>query len=359
MTRPWQGVAVGVLAITLSEALAPSQASTGRVATISVLVTRQNERTPVTGLSQQDFEVWLDGQPVAVQSFSAAAGPLTGVVLLDCTWTMSVIMAPFTVKDDVRLEDVPLTVPVEGTRAPHRPLDLYLEPVRQGLLPHLRKGDQLRFASIGRQIRISPSFVGARRVLDAEARTILDVPDKDRYGPSPIWDGIDEAVAALESEPGQRAIILVTDGFSTGNRRGLADVARRAALSGAAIYVVHEPNLPRGPVGRFVDLTDNPWIFLFPLIGEGPAATLERLSNTTGGVYVTDPPRTPDNRASSMSAPDLARRFEMVLAQLHKSYRIDFEDPYAAGSPHRLEVRVKAPGLRTHAPVAWRSAKSP
>jgi hypothetical protein len=357
MMRHWPGVAVGILAITLTGASAPSQGTPGRATTISVLVTRQDGRTPVTGLSQQDFEVRVDDAPIRVHSVSAAAGPLTAVVLLDCTWTMSVIMAPFTVKEDFVLEDVPLAVPVEGTRGPSRPVDLYLEPMRQGLLPHLREDDRLRFASISRQVRMSPAFVRGRRVLDAEARQILSVPEKDRYGPSPVWDGIDEAVAALESQPGQRAIILVTDGFSTGNRRGLAEVARRAALSATAIYVVHEPNLPRGTFGRFMDRTDNPWIFMFPLIGQGPAATLERLSNTTGGVYAPDPPRSPGERASSTAA--LAKRFEMILGQLHQSYRVGFEDLHADDAPHRLEVRVKARGLRTHAPVAWRSAKSP
>jgi hypothetical protein len=356
MMRHWPGVAVGILAITLTGASAPSQGTPGRATTISVLATQAEDPTPVTGLRQQDFEVRVDGAPVAIQSLSASGGRLAAVVLLDCTWTMSVIMAPFIVREGVDPRDIPLTAPVEGTRPPHRPLDLFLEPIRRGLLRHLQSSDRIRFATISRQIRLSPGFRSERAALELDAREALRIPDDDRYGPSPIWDGVDAAVTALEPEPGQRAIILVTDGFSTGNRHGLAEVTRRAALAGVAVYVVEQSSAPSGPFGRFVDLTDNPWILLAPLRGQGPGATLAGLSTATGGVYAAEPP--PASRARSIPARDLAARFETALGQLHRTYCIRFEDSCTDGSVHGIDVRVKAAGVRAHAPALWRSGRT-
>jgi hypothetical protein len=358
MTRGWLIGSVGILTMAMAGGQIPTPAPEAPASVVHVGVTRQDGRTPVAGLGAQAFELWVDGSLVPIQTFSATPAPLTAVVVLDGTWTMSVIMVPFIIKEDVDFQDDLLTGPIKGTRPPNRPPDLFMEPVRQGLLRNLRAGDRLRFASISRQIRLSPTFASERSALDAEARKVLNVPENDRFGPSPIWDGVDDAVKALASEPGRRAIILVTDGLSTGNRHGLTEVARRAALASTAVYVVQEPQGFLGTAGRQTDLTDNPWILVFPLSGVPPRVTLTKLSDTTGGTYVSNPPTTPATPSPPMSERSLTKRFEEILRQIHQTYTIGFEAAQGDGAVHKLEVRMKDPNLRAQAPALYRSPRT-
>jgi hypothetical protein len=355
MTRPLRLLSVGLAAIVAAGLSAQTTVSTGNTHVAYITVTRQDGQVPIADLNKSSIQVRYDGAPVVVRNVSRASAPLTAVVLLDTTWTTTMMLAPFIVDEGVRITQIPHGAPIEGKWPPNRPIDLYLEPLRGGLFRGLRDGDRVRFGTIERGLRLDAAFASGRATLDAEARKALNVPDQDRYGPSPIWDAVDNAVAALETEEGHRAVVLVTDGFSTGNRRGLADVARRAALAPAAVYIVHELQLVPGIQGRLQDLTSDPWIMVSPLSGPAPKDTLRELADTTGGAYLTDPQ--PDGKGPKFAAPsrELARRLEAILKLIHQTYLLTFDAPSHDGAVHTLEVSVADPGLRVRAPKIYRS----
>ena len=211
---------------------------------------------------------------------------LSGVVLLDATSSAARIMAPFVwdgTRDNLGQPDFSA-----GRRLGHRPMDLYMPGIVKGLLPHLEKDDRLRFASFSRIFRLSRTFSGDPATLERAARDVLDVPESDRDGPSPIWDAVGSALTALEPEPGRRVIILVTDGISTGNRASLKDVTDRAAASRVGVFVVHQAQRWTGPGARIADVSSGPWAFLTNPFGSPPAVTLRDFANRTGGGYLVD-----------------------------------------------------------------------
>jgi Ca-activated chloride channel homolog len=229
-----------------------------------------------------------------------AAGGLLLVVLLDATWTVAHIMAPF-VWDGSRSE---FSGPIftSGRRLPHRPEDLFGVGLRDGLLPSLQPGDRVRLGTISRQLRLSDWFPGDSTAFRAAARQVLSVPDDDRYGPSPIWDGVDDALTILEREPGDRAIVLVTDGMPTGNKVGLSSIRRRAADLGIPIFVLHQVQALQGRGFHWEDLTGNPWMLLSNPLGDSAAAMLRSLADSSGGAYF-------DERSTGRIASDAEGKF--------------------------------------------------
>jgi hypothetical protein len=327
-----------------SPELAPQQ---GEVS-VRVSVTEKDGVSPVTRLTAGDFEIRSDGLVVPVLGHSLDSAPLALVVLVDATWTMAVTAAPFEAEptEDRGVPPDP-TDEIKGRRPPSDPVSLFLNPIRSGIVAKLQEGDRVRFGSIARRLRLTPGFARMGRAPDAGLLEVLQVPERDRYGPTPIWDAIHEATTILAAEPGRRAIVLSTDGASTGNRHGLLAVTERAALAGTAVYVVREHLGGTLGMMRMVDRTDNPWILLSSRFGEQVNVTMRKLADATGGRYSVNGYPAPDRGLK----PHLAR----IMGQLHASHAIRFAPPTADGGAHRLEVRVKTAGLNVAAPAWYRA----
>jgi len=102
------------------------------------------------------------------------------------------------------------------------------------LANRLEPGDTARMGTVGDQIVLEPAPLG-----DAEAVRARTAALTANGGlVSPIWDALDAAAALLRPEGGRRGIVLVTDGRSTGNRLGFADVLARLRRDGIAVFVV-------------------------------------------------------------------------------------------------------------------------
>jgi hypothetical protein len=299
--------------------------------TVHVAIT-DVQGNPIAGLTTTDIEVWGDGEPVQVRRVGPAQ-PLSLVVLLDVTSSMSSVMVPFVwdgTYEGGRLK-------VSGTRAPDRPVDLFLKPIQEGLLAARVATDRVRFGTITAEPRFSPGFRTDRATLLADARELLRVPDSERYGPSPIWDAVGHAVTSLESEPGQRAVLLVTDGYSTGNHLSLRDVINQAVRVGVSVLVIHEWPRFSGRGGRIADSTVNPWMIISNPFGNPPNVTLRQLAAGTGGFYFVDGYR--------QDQPDLGELLKRTVDLLHRTYAITFESGYHLASGRRPDVRLSSDGL--------------
>jgi hypothetical protein len=131
---------------------------------------------------------------------------------------------------------------------------------------------------------------------------------------TPLWDAIDEGVTVLASEPGRRAIILVTDGMATGNTHGLDEVIQRAVATKVSVSVVCETWLSscrsNRPSFHMMDRTGATWTLMHSTFGKPPEANLQKLTAATGGVFTMD--------GEKGQIPDPGARLARLLTWLHQ-----------------------------------------
>jgi hypothetical protein len=183
-------------------------------------------------------------------------------------------------------------------------------------------------------------------------------------GPSPVWDAVDSAVIALESEAGRRAIILLTDGRSTGNTRSLDQAILHANAAGVAVFVVSEAVDEILLQGAST-----------PTAQVRPTASLQFMADSTGGacaaVFGTEKwrPKRVDALAARRSwereggeplrpaqvderafASWVGRMLSTFVGELHGGYQLEFVPPAGDGQLRTLDVRVRQVGLNVRAP---------
>jgi len=313
---------LGALLIALGVAVGARQ---NPATSIQVVVTDATG-APVTGLTAIDFQLSLDRQriPVAsVASDSSVASEL--VVLFDVSASVDFTLG-------------------QGSAA-------------RALLPSLRawiaalpaSSDRWRLGTVAKRISLAPAFTNDRAELQKSADALFALPDGERFGPSPIWDGVDAGVSAFESRSGRKAIVLLSDGRTTGNRIGLTAVTRRALAARIPVTLICTG------AGLMFQLEKNQVLMV------DPGLALEQLAKETGGRYIADPPvqLQPDRQRVAVSpgegggesiAPWLTNVSKLgnILNQLQievgHSYVITFEPPAADGRRHEIDVRVTKPG---------------
>jgi Ca-activated chloride channel family protein len=254
----------------------------------------------VTGLTREDFEISTGGAARPIESFASGSElPLTLAVLFDISASMDSTLKRNVIRSGVE----------------------------KGFVDRLAPRDRVHIGWFGRQIVIGPPIAANPRALIAAVRRALDPRDADRLGPSPIWDAVDAAVAALAQADGRRAVLLVTDGRGTGNRHSPEEVALRAALSGVAVSVLGED-------------------FEMTLRQDGntgvrvrPGVALRYIASATGGLYVSD------DGAAPAPGPLLVR----LLDDLHGRYTLGFAPTVRDGKAHTLDIKVTRPGVTLRA----------
>ena len=213
---------------------------------------------------------------------------LSVVLLIDVTASVSDAMARLALSRDP-----------DGTRrgvkAPNAPRDLFLDALERGFIANLAPADRARVGRVARDVRLSEGFTNDRAALRAAVHAAVDIAEQERHGPSPLWDAVLAGVQTLDGQPGRRAVVLVTDGLSTGNRHSLASVVEQAKRASIAVAVVGEwfgtPRPRRSPFKGWVGAADEatfPWRLMLWPFENPPGANLKRLAAETGGVFVGD-----------------------------------------------------------------------
>jgi hypothetical protein len=225
---------------------------------------------------------------------AAAAGAqmptktLSIVLLVDVSASVSDAMAMLVVSRDQAGN-------LHGVKGPTSPRDLFARAIQEGFIANLSATERVRIGTIARTVQLGPQSSSDRVALRQVAIDALDVPEEARYGPSPLWDAVDAAVTVLEREPGPRAVVLITDGLSTGNRHSLSAVIEHARNAKARVSVIGQWfGVPRpqrfsfrGGVGSS-DHTGSAWRSMVWPFGNPPDLNLRRLADSTGGTFITD-----------------------------------------------------------------------
>jgi len=187
----------------------------------------------------------------------------------------------------------------------------WLQAASDGVLGSLHPEDRLRIATFADEIMISPRLTSDRSYLSWVLR--------EQLWPgviSPLWDALDEAVSSIAREPGRRDILLLTNGgeFTYGNvslkRSSVPTRVRREAVG------VHAITFKKAKVD----------------------GALRAMVHDSGGTLTI---------VKDLSFASDA--FASIVKRLHAQYLVGFEPVSLDGTPHKIKVSVKRPGLTVEA----------
>ena len=235
----------------------------------------------VPDLERKDFEVFDDGKRVDVSVFESVVQPITVVVMLDTSGSMTMN------------------------------LELLKQAATQFVI-RLLPADRARVGSFSDKIRVSPpDFTGDR---DELMRILRE--DIQFGNPTALWDATDASMEALKDMPGRRVVLVFTDGADTYSRRSQGDILTRARTDEFMIYAIGLRSQMRGQgVTR-------------------PDPGLRKVAEETGGGYF-----------ELRRTDELNSTFTRVASELHSQYALGFTPQAMDGKVHKLEVRVTQPGL--------------
>jgi Ca-activated chloride channel family protein len=157
---------------------------------------------PVTGLTAADFTVEEDGQRQTVSTFAAAEFPLALAVAVDRSFSV-----PRAALNDT----------VAATRR---------------LLDALQPTDQVMVLAIGSEVETAAPLSPDRAAALEALRTL------DSWGTTPLYDAALEAIDAIQSAPGRRALILLTDGDDRYSQISAADLVTEARRRDVIVYPI-------------------------------------------------------------------------------------------------------------------------
>jgi Ca-activated chloride channel family protein len=252
-------------------------------------------RRLVSGLTQEDFEVFDNEKPQTISFFQNEVQPITVVVMLDTSGSMTLT------------------------------LDLLRQAAEQFLI-RLLPEDKGKVGAFNDKIQFSSGFTSNRDQLVTEVKN-LDYGNGTR-----LWDAIGASLDELKGVEGRRVILVFTDGDDTSSRIGLGTVIDRARVDEVMIYAIGlESHYVGGPNGQMVHTK--------------PDGGLRKIADETGGGYF-------ELKKSS----ELAPTFTKVAQELHSQYVLGFAPTLLDNKVHKLAVKLKQPGLTARARRSYLAA---
>jgi len=295
-------------------ALAPQQpVFRGGSAAVRVFVTVTDKSGRlVTTLTQDNFEIRDEGKPQPITQFDNSAQPIRLIVMLDVSTSM------------------------EGN------LQL-LRAASTQLFGRLLKDDVARVGTFGRKIDISEAFTHDAGQLEAALPNMI-APD----APTPLWQGIDQALGSFGEGDTRKVILVLSDGKDTGpvsfrmKPVSQAEVIDRARQEDVMIYAVGmrsrtTHHMPPGP---------GPGGLQAALLADMPDPGLARVAEETGGGYT-----------EIRYGQDLGEAFAAVADELHTQYLLAFAPPRRDGKVHDISVRVNQGGVKPRARKSYVAPK--
>ena len=283
----------------------PTFKSGAKTVAVYATVTESGGRL-VPDLTRDDFEVRDNGKPQPISVFSRDVQPITVVMLLDRSGSMS-----------------------QNLQLVERAAEAFV----RAMLP----ADKARIGSFAERIQIDPeNFTSSQDELIGILRTRLQ-----QRGPTPLWNAMEMAIASLKSQDGRRVVLVFTDGAdSPGNFKlnnlSFMDVALRAQESDVMVYAIGLEGRPSTLAGGGFG----------GMMSQRPDPGLPSIASETGGGYF-----------ELRNAQDLSSTFARVAEELHRQYLLGFEPPKLDDKMHKLDVRVRKPGTKVRARKEYRAAR--
>jgi Ca-activated chloride channel homolog len=278
----------------------PGSSQKIRVSTESVPVyvtVTDSDKRLVPDLVLDDFEVLDNGKPQVVNVFENRPVPITVVVMIDTSGSMTAA------------------------------LDLVKDGAEQFLLRMLPE-DRGQVGEFSDKIKFHPgSFIDSRDRLIYLLKNDLD------FGyPTRLYDAVDESLARLEPEDGRKVVLVFTDGDDTASKIGVGKVMDRAREKDVMVYAI-------GLVNEYLNGQQR--------VRTSPDRGLKKLAEDTGGGYF-----------ELKRTADLGATFTRVAQELHSQYVLGFSPEGLDGKVHKLDVRVKKSGMSARARKTYVAASA-
>lgn len=273
---------IAVLGLTVAAAQEPTFRSGSRVVPSFVTVVDSSNRL-VTDLTKDDFEILDNGRPQEITTFDNEVRPFTVVVMLDTSVSMT-----------DRLDD----------------LNNGAEQFLLRLLPH----DKGMVGAFNDKVEFASGFTSDRNSLVSSLKR-LDFGNQTR-----LYDGVHASLDELENVEGRKVILLFTDGADFGSKLSSGKALDRARDAEVMIY----------GIGLETEFFNGQMV-----VRSKPDSILNRFATETGGGYF-------DLKKDA----DLNSSFTRIAHELRSQYLLAFSPAALDGKVHRLEVRVKRPGLK-------------
>jgi Ca-activated chloride channel family protein len=245
-------------------------------------------------LTRDDFEILDNGLPQPIVVFDNSIQPISVVVMLDTSASMTGVL------DFVR----------KGA-----------EQFLMRLLPQ----DKGRVGAFNDKIEFNDRFTSNRDVL------IAALKDLDFGYPTRLHDAIDASITELLGIDGRRVVLILTDGEDTGSRASQGKVLDRARDEDVMVY----------GIGLQTEYFNGQ----FKVRSAPPERTLRRWAEETGGGFF---------RLQKTDA--LTSTFTRIAQELHSQYVLGFTPQTLDGKVHKIELRVKRPGMRARARKSYVAA---
>ena len=244
------------------------------------------QRRLVADLQQEDFEVYDNGKLQTLTNFVNETTPFTAIVMLDTSGSMTLNLD-------------------------------FVKQAAEEFLIRLLPEDKAKVGAFNDKIQILPRdepFTNNRDRLIKLVKEGLD------FGyPTRLWDAVDESIAHMEPVDGRRVVVVFTDGDDSASRRGRDDVLDRAREKDMMVYAI----------GLQSDYFNGQ-----QRVRTRPDRGLRRVAEETGGGFF-----------ELTKKDELGPTFTRVAQELHSQYVLGFSPAVLDGKIHKLEVRVKRPGL--------------
>ena len=278
-------VLAGVLAGSVT-AQQPLFRSGTEIVDLYVTVTDHDGRL-VPDLTQEDFAIFDDRQPQNIVVFENDVQPVTVVVMLDTSASMT---------------------PSLGL----------LRAGAEQFLIRMLPDDQGRVGAFNDKIQIAPAEFTADRDVPINELATLDFGN-----PTRLYDAIDSSLTALDGVEGRRVILVFTDGDDTGSDVGWRDILKRAVNRDVMIYAI-------GLESEFFNGVRS--------VRSRPDLNLRKLAEETGRGYF-----------ELHATDELGPTFTRVAQELHSQYVLGFVPTRRDGEVHELRVLLARRGMEARA----------
>jgi Ca-activated chloride channel family protein len=276
---------------------ASAQFRTGTL-TVPIYVTAtDDEGRLVANLEQEHFEVYDNGRPVSLTLFENKNTPITVVVMLDTSGSMTLI------------------------------LDRVKAAAEQFLIRMLPE-DTGRVGAFNDKIQFLPED-GFTKDRDELVRSLKEL---DFGYPTRLWDAVDESIRKLEPMQGRKVTLVFTDGTDTASRRDLDDVMEQARAKEIMVYAI----------GLATEIFNGQ-----SRVRSSPDRGLKKLAEETGGGFFL-----------LKKEAELGPTFTQVAQELHSQYILGFSPATLDGKVHKLEVKVGKPGVKVRARKSYVATKA-
>lgn len=288
--------AVSVAAVAFTAAQEPQRVFRSGVQTVPIYATVvEASGRLVPDLTEADFEVFDNGKPTPITLFVKEVQPISVVTAIDTSASMTLV------------------------------LDFVKDAAETFVLRLLPK-DRGVIVSFDDKVRHGKAFTSDRDDLVRYLRTEMMFGNSTR-----LWDALYQSAALLKDEASRKVVLVLSDGEDYGSQLDGEAVLSRAQDDHVMVYVI-------GMRNRYHN--GQQWT------NSRPDPFLRKLAEQTGGGHF-----------EISASTELNSTFSRVADELHRQYLIGIAPSQLDGKLHKLDVRVKPPGMIARARKSYVATK--